>query len=194
MSLKHTLVKRKIFVGFILWKGRLGLPYYYCSTRRDIYDLIGLISHEYSTTLKITFKTNTELKFKEICIVKPGEIPTVPDGTQVSTYRLATFIETDKVWMSCFDLRDESNIVLLCILMFAVLSGPQYCAVRWPTWRTSVSPTLYTRHTRDLLHLPASLSLRGTELRHLAVSSVVTHLWKGFPETRSSSYLYIFAF
>ena len=23
-----------IFVGFILWKGRLGLPYYYCSTRR----------------------------------------------------------------------------------------------------------------------------------------------------------------
>ena len=22
-----------IFVGFILWKGRLGLPYYYCSTR-----------------------------------------------------------------------------------------------------------------------------------------------------------------
>ena len=157
-----------IFVGFILWKGRLGLPYYYCSTRRDIYNLIGLISHEYSTTLKITFKTNTELKFKEIYIVKPGEIPTVPDGTQVSTYRLATFIETDKVWMSCFDLRDESNIVLLCILMFAVLPGPQYCAVRWPTWRTSVSPTLYTRHTRDLLHLPASLSLRGTELRHLA--------------------------
>ena len=83
-----------IFVGFILWKGRLGLPYYYCSTRRDIYNLIGLISHEYSTTLKITFKTNTELKFKEIYIVKPGEIPTVPDGTQVSTYRLATFIET----------------------------------------------------------------------------------------------------
>ena len=77
-----------IFVGFILWKGRLGLPYYYCSTRRDIYILIGLISHEYSTTLKITFKTNTELKFKEIYIVKPGEIPTVPDGTQVSTYRL----------------------------------------------------------------------------------------------------------
>ena len=53
-------------------------------------------------------------------------------------------------------------------LMFAVLSGPQYCAVRWPTWRTSVSPILYTRPTRDLLHLRASLSLRGTELRHLA--------------------------
>ena len=24
-----------IFVGFILWKGRLGLPYYYCSTRLE---------------------------------------------------------------------------------------------------------------------------------------------------------------
>ena len=25
-----------IFVGFILWKGRLGLPYYYCSPRTPI--------------------------------------------------------------------------------------------------------------------------------------------------------------
>ena len=32
-----------IFVGFILWKGRLGLPYYYCSTRLEACFIITIL-------------------------------------------------------------------------------------------------------------------------------------------------------
>ena len=57
-----------IFVGFILWKGRLGLPYYYCSTRRELSsNLIGLIRQsrefEYSPSQN---QHIFQLKFSEI--------------------------------------------------------------------------------------------------------------------------------